>query len=275
MNGTDDNVERPKSFTDDEVKTLMAQMAEAVRKGAERKRSLADKFWDRLASISTFVGSVVLGAVALMFNCNYNAQQRQERLEQANLQHSAAASQGEMERMKFLADEQDRQRKIVVDLSPKILSTSENDRGQAQALLSHFYPEEAPRILRDLTKGDPKAKQQADTVIARADQDAAAAGGWGIVVGHDGSLEDANAEVRKAGQLGFSAGVYKKGSRTWFITLVLGQGQSPEGFGTEVDAQSANYTVRSQIRAGTYVVNLKEWCKNPEQASGYTQCSNE
>jgi hypothetical protein len=81
--------------------------------------------------------------------------------------------------------------------------------------------------------------------------------------------------VRKTQEAGFAAGVFKKGSRNWFVTVARGQGNDHDGFGTEVDAQSANYTVRAKIRGGTYVVNLKEWCKDPQpQPQGYVQCSN-
>ena len=256
--------EQPKTYelTGEELRRLVEGAVAEARRADGPGRSYWDKFWDRLSSVSTFVGSVVLGVVALMFNNNYNAQQAEER-----------RAQFHFEQQKFVADERERQRKIVLDLSAKILSDKEGEREGGQALLSHFYPGEAAEIIRDLAADDPESQREIAHVIAQAEREAAEAGGWGIIVGHDDSLESAGAEVRRAERLGLSANVYKKGSGKWFITVARGLGQERGGFRSQVDAESANYVVQSQIRSGTQVVNLKSWCPNPKEQGDLVICS--
>lgn len=275
MSANDEETTGRVRLTDDEVRALVAQIAEAVRKGTEREPNRWDRFWERLPHVSTFVGSVVLGVVALMFNCNYNREQQREREAQAAAQKQDAERQAEFERQKFVAEERERQRKIILELSEKILSERPPEREGGQALLSHFYPGEAPHILRDITKGEPAEGQQVAGVIAQAEQSAKEAGAWGVVVGHDADPAGAQDEQRKAQGLGFAANIYKKGGRNQYITVAEASA-SEGGFNSVSDAEAARYTIRSQMREGAYVVRLKNWCQNPQpQPQGYVQCSNE
>ena len=276
MSTPDDKPERTTGTTDEELRRLIAALAEAVRRGAEQRpqteRGFADKFWDRLSSVSTFVGSVVLGAVALMFNSNYNDRQADERKALFNF-----------EQQKFIADERDRQRKIVFELSPKILSEKQEERLAGQALLSHFFPGDAPHILGDLTQANvegssqqmsPQLSEQYKQAIKKANDRAQAAGTWGIVVGHDDSLASAQDELKRAERLGFTGAIYKKGGRLGFITVALAH-VGEDAFNSETDAQAANYTIRGQIRDSAYTVGLKNWCQQPQPQDGFTQCSNQ
>jgi acyl-CoA synthetase (AMP-forming)/AMP-acid ligase II len=271
MSTQDDKPGTISNATDEELRRLIANLADAIQRGVAtptQGRGAADKFWDRLSSVSTFVGSVVLGAVALMFNSNYNNQQAAERQAAFNF-----------EQQKFIADERDRQRKIVIDLSPKILSEKQEERVGGQALLSHFFPGDAPHILGDLAKGSiegapQEVAKQFDQEIKKANERAREAGTWGIVVGHDDSLESARDELKREESLGFTGAIYKKGGRNGFITVALAHvGES--AFNDESDAQAANYTIRGQIRDSAYTVSLKNWCQNPQQQDGFIQCSNQ
>ncbi|MFL6227730.1 MAG: hypothetical protein ACJ741_03010 [Pyrinomonadaceae bacterium] len=275
MSAPDDKPLGTTGTTDEELRRLIAALADALRRGAEQQQpesNFSDKFWNRLSSVSTFVGSVVLGAVALMFNSNYNSQQAAERQALFNF-----------EQQKFIADERDRQRKTVIELSPKILSEKQAERASGQALLSHFFPGDAPHILNDLAKGSiegasqenvQQVSKQLDQEIKKATERAQEAGTWGIVIGHDDSLASAQDELKRAERLGFTCAIYKKAGRNWYITVAQAHA-GENAFTSESDAQAANYTIRGQLRDSAYTVSLKNWCQNPQQLEGYTQCSNQ
>lgn len=251
--------------TDDELRRLIAGAADAVRRGAEQnRRSFADRFWDRMSTISTFVGSVVLGAVALLFNANYSAQQTRQSVEQFDF-----------EKQKYEAEETDRRRKVMLEVIPKLFSDNEAEREGAQSLLLELYPNEAKPILERAAQLHPKQEQYLTPVLQKAEERSAEVGTWGVVVGHDDSLDAARPEVEKAKAEGFAATVYKK--RTWYITVAVGHvGQEQGGFVSEDDAASANFDLSAHVRQGTYVVQLKKWCENPQQQpQGYVECSNQ
>lgn len=263
MSASDEETRGRAGYTDDEVKTLIAQIADAVRKGAERERSFADKFWDRMSSISTFVGSVVLGAVALMFNANYNEQQAKQ-----------GEAQFDLEKNKFVNEQEGQRRSALKDVIPHLFSENEAERDGAQALLLEFYPNEAKEILERVARLHPAKQGQIEKVIENAETRSNETGTWGIVIGHDDSAADANDEVERAKKEGFAAKVYKK--RNWFITVAVGRvGQEQTGFASEGDANTANFEISRAIREGTYVVPLKKWCESPQQQQGFAQCSND
>lgn len=263
MSATNDEQQGRAGFTDDEVKTLIAQIAEAVRRGAERERSFADKFWERVASVSTFVGSVVLGTVALMFNSAYNEQQARQ-----------SEAQFDFEQNKFVNEQEGQRRATLKDVIPNLFSESEPEREGAQALLLEVFPNEAKEILERASRLHPAEQEKIAAVIERATTRSNETGTWGVVIGHDDSAAAANDEVNNAKRGGFTAVVYKKGN--WFITVVLGRlGQGRGGFASEDDAKTANFEISRAIREGTYVVALKKWCENPQQQQDAVQCSNE
>jgi hypothetical protein len=260
-------------LTDDAVRALVAQIAEAVRRGTEREPSFWDKFWERLPHVSTFVGSVVLGVVALMFNANYNEQQKLDAAARSRSEEQEKKAQAAFEEQKFIAEERERQRRVVIELSQKILSEREPEREGGQALLSHFYPGEAPHILREITRGDSSAQQQAAEYIDEAEETARATGAWGVVVGSDTSLAAAQDEQRKAGALGFVTAVYRKGGASLYTTVAEGRsGQG--GFDSTSDAEAARIPLRIRVRDDAFVVGLKHWCQSPEPQAGYVQCAN-
>lgn len=249
-------------LADDEVKLLLAQIADAVRKGAQRAPSFADKFWERMASVSTFVGSVVLGAVALMFNSVYSDQQARQ-----------TEAQFDFEKHKFEHEQATQRRMTLKDIIPDLLSAEEAKREGAQALLLEFYPNEAAAILGRVASLHPEQKQSIETVAVKAAARSSEVGTWGIIVGHDQSLDAARDEVKRAAAQGYAASVYKKGK--WFVTVVGGRpGQEQVGFANEDDAKSANFEISRSIRGGTQIVPLREWCANPQAEGEVTQCSN-
>lgn len=248
---------------DDEVKLLIGQIADAVRRGAERERSFADVFWERMASVSTFVGSVVLGAVALMFNANYNEQQAKQN-----------EAQFDFEQHKFVHEQEGQRRATLKDIIPELFSQDAAVREGAQALLLEVFPNESKEILERVARAHPAQKERIATAIQQAASRSDETGTWGIVVGHDDSVGAADDEVRRAGAAGFTAAVYRK--RNWFITVAQGRvGQGQSGFASEDDANRANFELSRAVRDGTYVVPLKKWCENPRQQQGFAQCSNE
>lgn len=249
------------AFADDEVKSLLAQIADAVRKGSQRERSFADKFWERMASISTFVGSVVLGAVALMFNSVYSEQQARQ-----------SEAQFDLEKHKFENEQETQRRTTLTAIIPDLLGADQTKRQGAQALLLEFYPNEASAILGRVASLHPEQQTTIEAVVAKAEARSAETGTWGIVIGHDNSLDAARHEVERAAREDYAASVFKKGN--WFITVVGGRiGQQQAGFANEDDAESANFEVSRVIRQGTQVVRLKEWCENPQAGDGVTQCA--
>jgi hypothetical protein len=264
MSTESDDTQKRGGFTDDEVKLLIGQIAEAVRRGTQGKRSFADVFWERMASVSTFVGSVVLGAVALMFNANYNAQQAKQ-----------SEAQFDFEQHKFIHEQEGQRRQTLKDIIPNLFSESAPEREGAQALLLEIYPNEAKEILEHVARLRPAPQQETIAqVIRQADTISKEVGTWGVVIGHDDSADAAAAEVNHAKEVGFAAAVYKK--RSWFITVAQGRiGQEQGGFANEDDANRANFEISRAIREGTYVVPLKKWCQNPQPQQGYVQCSNE
>lgn len=251
------------ALADDEVKSLLAQIADAVRKGSERERSFADKFWERMASVSTFVGSVVLGAVALMFNSAYNDQQAKQ-----------GEAQFDLEQHKFENEQESQRRATLMQIIPDLFGADEAKREGAQALLLEFYPNEAKGVLERVAATHPEQKEQIAAVIERASERSAEIGTWGVVMGHDQSHEAANAVAERAREEKFAAGVYKKGH--YFVTVAHGRlGQAGTGFANEDDAESANFEISSVVRNGTYVVPLKTWCENPQPAGdAVVQCAN-
>ena len=262
MSTNNEEPARRAALADDEVKSLLAQIAEAVRKGSERKRSFADMFWERMASVSTFVGSVVLGAVALMFNSVYSEQQAKQ-----------SEAQFDFEKHKFEHEQETQRRATLKDIIPDLLGDDKAKRLGAQALLLEFYPNEASEILGRVASLHPEQKEKIEAAVLKAEARSAETGTWGIVIGHDDSLDAAQDEVERATKEGFAASVYKKGN--WFVTVVGGRlGQEQSGFANEDEAASANFEISRVIRAGTQVVALKEWCENPQAAGGATQCSN-
>ena len=261
------NDDKPKSLsdaTDEELRRLIANLADAVRRGASPpQRTFTDKFWDRLSSVSTFVGSVVLGAVALLFNANYNSQQTRQSTEQFDF-----------EKQKYEAEETDRRRKVMLEVIPKLFSDNEAEREGAQSLLLELYPNDAKEILEHVAQTQPKQQQEyIAPALQKAEARSAEVGTWGVVVGHDDNLDAARPKVEKAKAEGFTATVYKK--RNWYITVAVGHvGQEQAGFASEDDADSANFDLSAHIRQGTYVVQLKKWCESPQQQGDLIQCSN-
>jgi hypothetical protein len=263
MSASDEETRGRASYTDDEVKTLIAQIADAMRKGAARESTFADKFWERMSSISTFVGSVVLGAVALMFNANYNDQQAKQ-----------SEAQFDLEKNKFVNEQEGQRRSALREVIPHLFSVNEAERDGAQALLLEFYPNEAKEILERVSRVHSYKQGQIEKVIEDAAARANETGTWGIVIGHDDSAAAANDEVKHAMKEGFAATVYKK--RNSFVTVAVGRiGQEQTGFASEDDAKTANFEISRAIREGTYVVPLKKWCENPQQQQSFVQCSND
>ena len=263
MSEANEEVEKRGGFSDDEVKLLIAQIAEAVRRGTESKRSFGDVFWERMASVSTFVGSVVLGGVALMFNANYNAQQAKQ-----------SEAQFDFEQHKFVREQEGQRRQTLKDIIPDHFSESAAEREGAQALLLEIYPNEAKEILEHVARLRPAQQEKIAQAIQQADTVSKEVGTWGIVIGHDDSQGEAEAEVSHAKEAGFAAVLYRK--RNWFITVAVGRvGQEQGGFASEEDANRANFELSRAIREGTYVVPLKKWCQNAQPQQGYQQCANE
>ena len=262
MSTNNEETGRRAALADDEVKSLLAQIADAVRKGSERERSFADKFWERMASVSTFVGSVVLGGVALMFNSVYSEQQAKQ-----------SEAQFDFEKHKFEHEQETQRRTTLMSIIPDLLGEDQTKQQGAQALLLEFYPNEASAILGRVASLHPEHKAQIEAVVVEADTRSAETGTWGVVIGHDDSLDAARHEVEGAVREGFAAAVYRKGK--WFVTVVGGRlGQQQAGFANEDDAASANFEISRVIRQGTQVVPLKEWCENPQAAGGFSQCAN-
>jgi hypothetical protein len=263
MSANDEEGRGRAGYTDDEVKSLIAQIADAMRKGAARESTFADKFWDRMSSISTFVGSVVLGAVALMFNANYNDQQAKQ-----------SEAQFDLEKNKFVNEQEGQRRNALRDVIPHLFSENEAERDGAQALLLEFYPNEAKEILERVARIHPGKQGEIEKVIENAATRSSETGTWGIVIGHDDSVAAANDEVSHAKKEGFAATVYKK--RNSFITVAVGlDGQGQSGFASEDDAKTANFEISRVIREGTYVIAIKKWCLNQQQQQGFIQCSND
>ena len=263
MSANDEGARGRTVYGDEEVKALLAQIADAMRKGAQRERSFADMFWERMSSISTFVGSVVLGAVALMFNANYNDQQAKQ-----------SEAQFDLEKNKFKNEQEGQRRSALKDVIPHLFSESEAERDGAQALLLEFYPNEAKGILERAARVHPAKQEQIAAVIEKAATRSNETGTWGIVIGHDDSAAEANDEVEHAKREGFVATVYKK--KNWYITVAVGRAeQGQAGFASEDDASGANFEISRSIREGTYVVPLKKWCQSPQQQQGFVQCSND
>ncbi len=262
MSTNNEETAKRAALADDEVKSLLGQIADAVRKGSERERSFADKFWERMASVSTFVGSVVLGAVALMFNSVYSEQQAKQ-----------SEAQFDFEKHKFEHDKETQRRTTLMTIIPDLLGEDQTKRQGAQALLLEFYPNEAAAILGRVSSLHPEQKEKIDAVVVKAEARSTETGTWGILIGHDDSLDAARDEVKRAAKEGYAAAVYQKGN--WFVTVVGGRvGQEQIGFANEDDAASANFEISRLIREGTEVVALKEWCENPQGGGEVIRCAN-
>ncbi|CCI02337.1 hypothetical protein [Microcystis aeruginosa] len=85
-------------------------------------------------------------------------------------------------------------------------------------------------------------------VIARAEQ-------WGVVFGGDRDINEAQYEINRAkkNRPPYSSAVlfYRSG---WYRSVILFQGKK--------EAQAALTNIHNQLRQGSYVVNVDDWCPN-------------
>lgn len=86
---------------------------------------------------------------------------------------------------------------------------------------------------------------------------------WVVIAGGDSTPEAANDEVKNVKTLNYAVGIYKKGNR---YRTVIGP------FVDKNKALTALPDIRKNIREGSYLVNLKTWCKSPETKENYIEC---
>jgi hypothetical protein len=86
---------------------------------------------------------------------------------------------------------------------------------------------------------------------------------WVIIAGSDPDAKLANDEVKKVKELNYAAVIYKKGNR---YRTVVGP------FLDYNEALAALSDIRKKVRSDSYSVNLKAWCKAPDEKDGYIEC---
>lgn len=232
------------------------------RKGTER--DALSIVTPALALISA-LGVAVIGVLGNIQLGDIRSETSAAKTEVEKLSVGVKAEQVALEQQRFDAEQQVRKDGIIMECVPKLLSADSTERDVALATLFVLYPNEANDILfrvaeslgHEQGEALKPAIRQAETLDVRV-------GSWAVVSASTSTLEEAQLEVGRAEDEGYTPVViYKRGE--WFGTTV-------GDFPSQEEAASAKIAIRSKIREGAYVVNLQSWCPNPTAKEGYYQC---
>lgn len=209
-----------------------------------------------------------LGAAAISYYGNRASVELQRDVERLD----AAMRQAEIElaEQSFDAGIRARRDEFLAEYVPMLLGSDDDARDQAAATLTVVYPDEAQYILETLADAtSDKAQAAALRQLAkRAYNLAKRAGDFVVAFGSDETLADAREKFQKAGRLGYSPEVYRKGGR--FVTTV-----GP--FTNGMEAERHNAVIRREILPTSYTVNLTTWCNADKLVKtatiGYHQCA--
>ena len=92
---------------------------------------------------------------------------------------------------------------------------------------------------------------------------------WGIVFGGDKNIKEARREIERAAKLSYQNPTlfYKSG---WYRSVIL--------YNSEDKAQKSLSAIHKNLRRGSYLVNIKQWCpygifsSRQDQNIKYYQC---
>jgi hypothetical protein len=149
------------------------------------------------------------------------------------------------------------------------ISEKEKERQIAIALILLRYPKDAQRLferINDSLPIDSKLKVD-DSTIKKAEQLKTEIDSWGVVISSDTNLAEAKPEMETAISKGYKqVKIYKRGGL--FATVILYPNLPNKPTESELSG------VRANLRDGIFPVNIKEWCLNPTQKEGVTECTN-
>ncbi len=172
-----------------------------------------------------------------------------------------------LEQNKFDATQESRRHDILIQYIPQLLSSAENEREVAVAVLFVIYPNEAKDILSNVKKSlGEETNFDIEQVIKQAITLDEEVGEWVIAIGRDEDIAGAKDEASNARDQGYTPIIYKIDN--WYVTTI-----GP--FPTEVKAESVNITVRSKIREDAIVLNQNNWCGKPVQKNDHFECKEE
>jgi hypothetical protein len=167
-------------------------------------------------------------------------------------------------RNKFEDEQKVRRDKTVSENIPRLLGSNDSERRIAIAVLFTLYPNEAKDVLTTVNQAqNENPATDLAPLIIKAEQLNKTTGEWIIVIGSDSSLDQAKPEAQKAKANGFSPTIYKRGN--WYATAV-----GP--YATDVEATSANISVRSTLGRDSFVSNFNTWCRQPANRGEYFDC---
>lgn len=184
---------------------------------------------------------------------------------------NAKVQEGQLElsRLQFQDSQQKEKYDFISKNAQSIISEKEKERQIAIALILLRYPEDAKKLferINDSLPVDSKLKVD-DSTIKKAEQLKTDIDTWGVVIGSDTTLAEAKPEMETAISKGYKqVKIYKRGG--FFATVILYPNHPNK------PTESELLGVRSNLRDGIFSVNLKEWCLNPTQKDGVTECTN-
>lgn len=198
--------------------------------------------------IITVVVSVVSSIVASVITSRTSLQTKQ----------LDADTQVSIDIRKYDFNREERKDKRLSENIPKLLSSNENERKTAKAIIVFFYPNEAQTVL-DSVAATVGTEQRKELELDKTQIEAIKNQSYGIVIGGDTSLGSAQNEMTRARKSGYELVkvFYRQG---YYRTLIV-------GFSTKDDADRANISVNAKIRDSSYVVNVDNWCPNAKSTN--------
>jgi len=156
-----------------------------------------------------------------------------------------------IDQSKYDFNREERRDKRLSENIPKLLSSNQDERRTAKAIIVFFYPNDAQTIL-DAVATTVGEAQKGELKLDPGQIEAIKNQTYGIVIGGDPNLADAQDEVNRAKRAGYD--LVKVYARQGSFRTVIG------GFPTKDAAERANIAVSAKIRDSSYVVNLDSWC---------------
>lgn len=184
---------------------------------------------------------------------------------------NAKVQEGQLElsRLQFQDSQEKEKHEFIAKYAQLTISEKEKERQIAIALINFRYPKDAKRLferINDSLPIDSKLKVD-DLTIKKAEQLKTEIDTWGVVISSDKNLAEAKPEMETAISKGYKqVKIYKRGE--FFATVILYPNLPNKPTESELSG------VRANLRDGIFPVNIKEWCLNPTEKEGVTECTN-
>jgi SPOR domain len=167
---------------------------------------------------------------------------------------------------------EERKEKRLSENIPKLLSSNEDEKKTAKAIIVFFYPSDAEKIFNEVAATASESQQSALRLDPKQ-VEAINNQSWGIVISADADLPNAQWEAQQAKDKAKNQeyDLVRIFHRQNYFRTVIG------AFSDKELAERANISVSAKIRDSSYVVDLNTWCPNATKGGDgnneYWQCS--